>query len=93
MLKDKDIEATISVLKEVVSFWYLGSLEGPRAATADELKQYTPSDAQVFGSPTFAYKEALITAAKDDIIIVAGSFYTVAEILVYLQLQRSSGGK
>ncbi|WP_375750755.1 bifunctional tetrahydrofolate synthase/dihydrofolate synthase [Vibrio sp. HN007] len=93
MLKDKDIEATIAVLEKSVIDWYLGSLEGPRAATAEELSQHTSSRAKTYGSPTLAFKEALVSAEKDDVLIVAGSFYTVAEILVYLELQRSSSGK
>lgn len=93
MLHDKDIESTIDILKPIVSSWYPGSLAGPRGATADELRCYLPKQEATFSSPTDAYKEAFTNAAKDDVILVVGSFHTVAEVLVYLQLQRSSGGQ
>lgn len=89
MLGDKDIKATIDELNGTVSHWYLGSLDGPRAASAEQLLPYVKGSAVCYSSPTLAYKEALVTASKADVILVAGSFYTVAEILVYLQLQRS----
>jgi dihydrofolate synthase/folylpolyglutamate synthase len=93
MLSDKDIEATVKVLDQAVTHWYLGSLDGPRAAKAEQLLPYVSGKAQCYDSPTLAFKEALVTASKSDLILVAGSFYTVAEILVYLQLQRGSRGK
>ncbi|WED20967.1 bifunctional tetrahydrofolate synthase/dihydrofolate synthase [Vibrio sp. JC009] len=94
MLEDKDIGATISELSEIVDFWYLGSLDGPRAASAEALKPHVSgSEVKCFTSPTLAYKEALVKCPQDEVIIVAGSFYTVAEILVYLKLQRSACGK
>lgn len=93
MLHDKDIAETISVLTPLVSKWYPSSLDGPRAASADELVAFIEPAMQTFSSPTFAYKSALAEAQNDDVILVVGSFRTVAEVLVYLQLQRSTNGK
>ena len=93
MLEDKDIPGTIASLSKLVSCWYPCSLAGPRAAGAEQLIEHLPADPKPFPTPTHGFKYALSKAAKDDVIIVAGSFVTVADVLVYLQLQRSSGGK
>ncbi|NOI65614.1 bifunctional tetrahydrofolate synthase/dihydrofolate synthase [Vibrio sp. 99-8-1] len=92
MLHDKDIQATVEALEPIVDRWYPGSLDGPRAASAEELAKYLPANNQTFSTPTLAYKEAIALAEKDDVVLVVGSFRTVAEILVYLQLQRSPNG-
>jgi dihydrofolate synthase/folylpolyglutamate synthase len=92
MLEDKDIPGTVKELTQVVSNWYPCSLSGPRAASAEQLVQSLPDGEQLktFSTPTHGFKHALTKAAKEDVIIVAGSFVTVADVLVYLQLQRSS---
>jgi dihydrofolate synthase/folylpolyglutamate synthase len=95
MLEDKDIQGTIKELSQVVSAWYPCSLSGPRAASAELLTESLPEGDKLktFSTPTHGFKYALTKATKDDVIIVAGSFVTVSDVLVYLQLQRSSGGK
>ncbi|PWI35066.1 bifunctional tetrahydrofolate synthase/dihydrofolate synthase [Vibrio albus] len=97
MLEDKDIPGTIKELSNVVSCWYPCSLSGPRAASAELLSEALPAGNKLktFSTPTHGFKYALTKVAKDDVIIVAGSFVTVSDVLVYLQLQRSSssGGK
>lgn len=93
MLHDKDIAQTIKVLEPAITTWYPSSLDGPRAASADELIEHIQTSCSKYSSPTFAYQAALSTAQKEDVILVAGSFRTVAEILVFLQLQRSTNGK
>lgn len=45
MLKDKDILHTLGELSEWVDVWYLADLQGPRAATANELAEMLPLDA------------------------------------------------
>ena len=93
MLHDKDIKATIEAIKPVVTHWYPASLDGPRAAVAQELIEFISPQPKTFTSPTLAFKAAVTDADKQDVILVAGSFRTVSEVLVYLQLQRSSCGK
>jgi len=93
MLRDKDIAKTMNALKPLVNVWYPSSLDGPRAAKSDDLIKYLSPGTTAFSSPTFAYQSALIKAQNNDVILVAGSFRTVAEVLVYLQLQRSTSGK
>lgn len=91
MLKDKDIVATIKPLLEVIDEWYVGILQNKRAATKEQLinafallninlKRRLKPAATVIE----AFKNALINKKPDDRIIVFGSFYTVAEILKFL---------
>ncbi|MFO6424873.1 bifunctional tetrahydrofolate synthase/dihydrofolate synthase [Motilimonas sp. KMU-193] len=82
MLKDKDIKATLAKFDGLVSRWYLADLTGPRAASAELLAQYTPSDStQVFKNVELAYEQAIADSEAQAVVIVFGSFYTVAEII------------
>ncbi|MCW8328267.1 bifunctional tetrahydrofolate synthase/dihydrofolate synthase [Photobacterium sp. SDRW27] len=80
MLHDKDIAATIAEMTSVVDVWYPASLEGPRAATADEIIANLPIDTLSFPTPEQAYDAALTQASEEDMVIVFGSFYTVGQI-------------
>lgn len=81
MLHDKDIKATLEALTPIASYWYPASLTGPRAASAQELCQYLPSDNVHFDSPVLAFEAAMTQANQDDVILVVGSFHTVGEVL------------
>jgi len=81
MLHDKDIKSTIEILKPVVSYWYPASLSGPRAATADELCQHLDNDQIEYVNPVSAFESALTRVQPEDVIVVAGSFHTVGEVL------------
>ena len=82
MLKDKDIKATLAQFDGLISQWYLADLQGPRAATAQMLAQYTPADvSQVFKNVELAYQQAVADSEAESVVIVFGSFYTVAEII------------
>ncbi|HHG3403154.1 TPA: bifunctional tetrahydrofolate synthase/dihydrofolate synthase [Vibrio parahaemolyticus] len=85
MLHDKDIKATLAALKPIATHWYPASLTGPRAATADELCQYLPQGQVQFQTPVEAFESALSSAASNDLVLVAGSFHTVGEVLEYWQ--------
>ncbi|MEZ9230778.1 bifunctional tetrahydrofolate synthase/dihydrofolate synthase [Vibrio amylolyticus] len=85
MLHDKDIETTLSELAEIVTHWYPASLEGPRAATADELCAHLPQAKGKFDSPVEAFNRALTQVDTEDVIIVVGSFHTVGEVLEHWQ--------
>ena len=80
MLHDKDIAGTVAEMTVVVDVWYPASLEGPRAATADEIIAHLPGDIQPYASPEQAYDAALTQAGEEDMVIVFGSFYTVGQI-------------
>lgn len=85
MLHDKDIEATLDELAPVVTHWYPASLNGPRAATVDELCAYLPMTEGKYQNPVEAFKGALTKVGDDEVIIVVGSFHTVGEVLEYWQ--------
>lgn len=83
MLADKDISNTLLCLREQIDEWYIAPLEVPRAATAESMKavliDFTKS-INCFDNVTQAFKIANQEAKPTDLILVFGSFYTVAEI-------------
>lgn len=84
MLHDKDIAATIAEMLSIVDVWYPASLEGPRAATANEIIAHLSGDVHPFQTPEQAYDAALTQAGEEDMVIVFGSFYTVGQISSHL---------
>jgi dihydrofolate synthase/folylpolyglutamate synthase len=90
MLGDKDIEGSLRHLVGRVDHWLPCGLEGPRAASADDLaailcrlgvKGYLPR----FASPQEAYAHARDRAGENDRIAVFGSFLTVAGVMKALE--------
>jgi len=83
MLADKDISNTLKPLAESIDAWYLGTLEGPRAATSATIAQALTAQSEninCFDNVTQAFKMACKNAKATDLILVFGSFFTVAEI-------------
>lgn len=83
MLADKDIKSSLLPMQSVVTDWYCASVANPRAAKSTELVSVLSTAQTVlsFSTVEVAYKQALANAHKDDLIIVFGSFYTVADVL------------
>lgn len=79
MLKDKDIEHSLAPLAGQLDGWYLASLDGPRGASAAELARWQAG--ACFDSVAEALATAKAEAEEQDVIIVFGSFFTVAEVL------------
>lgn len=83
MLSDKDIKNTLQPLHDVIDDWYIAQLTVPRAASVElmnaELTHFTNS-INCFDNITQAFKIANENAQSKDLILVFGSFYTVAEI-------------
>jgi len=87
MLGDKDISNSLSALSNEVEHWYLGQLMVPRAATIELMTQILSLQSTVssnmincFDNVTDAFRIANQHAEPDDLILVFGSFYTVAEV-------------
>jgi len=83
MLKDKDITSVLATLAEQVSQWNFVSLDIPRGASAQALRQALPNDAcrdraSEFVDISSAWHAIQTTVKADDVVIVFGSFYTVA---------------
>ncbi|EKE76241.1 bifunctional tetrahydrofolate synthase/dihydrofolate synthase [Gallaecimonas xiamenensis] len=80
MLADKDIEGTLAAL-DSISHWYPAELSGVgRAAPASRLAKALGA-AQSYGTVIAAQQAAVKAAGTDGVVIVFGSFYTVAQVL------------
>ncbi|WP_122097529.1 bifunctional tetrahydrofolate synthase/dihydrofolate synthase [Rahnella sp. Larv3_ips] len=90
MLSDKDIAGTLACLSPQVDEWYCAPLEGPRGASAEELTAHLPA-ARQFTDVESAWKQAMQEAAPQDIVIVCGSFHTVAHVMDALDTGKTSG--
>lgn len=87
MLSDKDISNTLSPFSDVIDEWNIASLSVPRAATAEQIaKEINPltNSINCFDNITQAFKMANLNAKSADLILVFGSFFTVAEIRQFL---------
>lgn len=83
MLADKDIANTLLPFKNIIDDWYVASLAIPRAATCEHITQeltHFTNSINCFDNITQAFKMANLNAEPTDLILVFGSFYTVAEI-------------
>lgn len=97
MLQDKDIYGVIQQLKDDIDFWLVSSIHTPRAATADYLikeinKASISNNKQViyqFPDCVAAFVFACEQATKNDRICIFGSFYTVGDVLRYLNTLHS----
>ena len=90
MLHDKDIAGTLACLSPQVDHWYCAPLEGPRGASAEQLMAHLPG-AQAFGSVLAAYQQALADAGERDVVLVCGSFHTVAPVMEWMATENGSG--
>jgi dihydrofolate synthase / folylpolyglutamate synthase len=85
MLRDKDIGAVLRELAPRVTRWHFASLPGPRGASASEVAAHVPGgEKALFDSPAEAFVAAKTLAGEGDKIVVFGSFLTVAEVMAWL---------
>ena len=83
MLIDKDISNALAPLINKVDRWFLGDLLVNRGAKAEELADKINLSSEYvncFDNVTEAFKMASAIAGSRDLILVYGSFYTVAEV-------------
>lgn len=82
MLGDKDIEGTILAIKDMCDYWYTAALSTKRAATIEQImmnfQKLEVNQVTAYCSINAAYSAAVKEAASGDMLIVFGSFYTVA---------------
>ncbi|OON37081.1 bifunctional tetrahydrofolate synthase/dihydrofolate synthase [Izhakiella australiensis] len=90
MLHDKDIAGTLAALKPVVDCWYCAPLPGPRGASAQQLSAHLPQ-AKSYDSVTIAWQQAMTQATDRDIVLVCGSFHTVAEVMDTMETEKGRG--
>ncbi len=83
MLSDKDIKGTLSLFNELVDTWYFATLHVPRGASAEVLSEHVSGNrcaVNCFDNVEQAYKMALQRSEDNDLILVFGSFFTVADV-------------
>ena len=90
MLRDKDIGAVVRELEPRITRWHVASLSGPRAASAAEIAAHIPGEVFRFDSPAEAFAAARAVAGESDKIVVFGSFLTVAEVMEWLNNNKTS---
>ncbi|WP_035387379.1 bifunctional tetrahydrofolate synthase/dihydrofolate synthase [Ferrimonas senticii] len=82
MLGDKDMVNSVAPLLPLVDHWHTASLHVPRAASAAAMQQLLPQ-AQLHDSVADALACALSEVADGELVILFGSFYTVAQAKRY----------
>lgn len=91
MLADKDIRAVLSALAPQTESWYLVTLTGGRAASAQHLLDLLPdserASAGCFETVAEALSAARASMSAGDRLVVAGSFFTVSDALTALKLE------
>ncbi|HET8707542.1 MAG TPA: bifunctional tetrahydrofolate synthase/dihydrofolate synthase [Pseudomonadales bacterium] len=91
MLGDKDWVNTLLPILPYIDRWYVTGLNtvAPRGETAQPLAEFLlNAGARVAGqfvTPTSAYKAACKLVDEDDLVLVFGSFFTVGEVLGWLE--------
>ncbi|PIF21169.1 bifunctional tetrahydrofolate synthase/dihydrofolate synthase [Candidatus Pantoea floridensis] len=90
MLHDKDIAGTLAALAPQVDCWYCAPLDGPRGATADELMAHLKNGTS-YSNVEAAWQAARQQARPEDVILVCGSFHTVAQVMESMAAENGSG--
>lgn len=93
MLKDKDQASTLNALATVVDTWSLANLTTARGAQSEQLAHILKSqigqvDAQQYPSVASALDKILPIINAQTLLIIGGSFYTVADALSYWEKER-----
>lgn len=86
MMKDKDIQSVLSLMKQRVSEWYLAPLKNPRAANDDLLCGYFQQQDiknvnHGYVDVVEAFNAAKNRAKSGELILIFGSFFLVSEYL------------
>ncbi len=81
MLKDKDCTEVIQTLAPLVDLWSFTALQTERSASVEALRGAltTQCDAHTYDSVELAWQAISSEVTDEDLVIVFGSFYTVAE--------------
>lgn len=90
VLEDKDIEGVLAPFRGLAHHWYLASLDIPRGASSKQLESFLNEStiSSNYDTVLQAVESALKTSqnSKNDLVVVFGSFYTVADVLPYYQV-------
>ncbi len=83
MMADKDIAQVLTPFTAIIDKWHISTLPMARAASVEQLAESLTALNQTyncFDNVTDAYKMAAANSQENDLIIVFGSFFTIAEI-------------
>ncbi len=94
MMADKSIQSVLSALDPEVDCWNFVSLDMERAISAEGLQlEYQSLDNQVtagkYVNVSEAYQDIERNCESEDLILVFGSFITVANMLQYIKLKNN----
>ena len=86
MLRDKDIAGVVRAVRHRIDRWLPCTLDGPRAASAEELAAILADEGVAgplprFDTPAAAFAFAQENAGGNDRIAAFGSFLTVADVM------------
>ena len=93
MMKDKDIEQSVTYLAPYIDEWHIAPLDGDRGTSSQDIVK-TISKKGVFLDTLFlchdtidlAYSSVITSARKDDLVVVFGSFRIVSPVMHLLGL-------
>lgn len=85
VMADKDIQDMARSLDSHTDIWYIAQVDVPRCMPAKEAAEQIQESGSThpikqFSSVESAYREACSEATDEDLIVVTGSFYTVAAV-------------
>jgi dihydrofolate synthase/folylpolyglutamate synthase len=93
MMADKNLQESLAAFSDLAESWNLATIAGlNRAASTEHLRRSVPGGevgAREFASVTEALQHVL-QADSSSLVLVTGSFYTVAEATRYLRAQEKS---
>ncbi|MBV6540080.1 bifunctional tetrahydrofolate synthase/dihydrofolate synthase [Ursidibacter maritimus] len=89
VLVDKDLSGIVEPLSTLVDKWYCAGLEGYRGQRGEQvlekLHNVLPNaNAVSFNSVAQATESAFLQAGREDIVLVFGSFHTVADFMLWI---------
>jgi dihydrofolate synthase/folylpolyglutamate synthase len=93
VMEDKDVNSILEPLATRINKWFVTSAEIERSMAtkklADIINSKYPKDMEIVGSVTEACMKAQEETEEGGLILIFGSFYTVAEAFPALKLLRS----
>lgn len=94
MMADKDQCGFYKALESAVDFWYIAAFAETRGLGAQALFELIQAQgAQVLGphlSVAEAYERAMACAVETDLVLVTGSFVTVADVVRHVHAAGSN---
>ena len=90
MLRDKDIAGVVRELEPRITRWHLATLPGPRGARAEELRRIRERRCASLRFACAGLRGGQSVAGEGDKIVVFGSFLTVAEVMAWLNNNKTS---